>query len=106
MDFDPIDRIWTDRPALPSDKIFIHDEKYAGESAVSKMARILDSAKAQGAQAYFTSALDEIAWILNIRSNDVPCNPVATSFLYVAPSGSTLFVDEAKLTPEVKAYLA
>ncbi|WP_438590008.1 aminopeptidase P family protein [Duncaniella muris] len=106
VDFDPIDRIWTDRPALPSDKIFIHDEKYAGESAVSKMARILDSAKAQGAQAYFTSALDEIAWILNIRSNDVPCNPVATSFLYVAPSGSTLFVDEAKLTPEVKAYLA
>ena len=106
VDFDPIDRIWADRPALPSDKIFIHDEKYAGESAVSKMARILDSAKTQGAQAYFTSALDEIAWILNIRSNDVPCNPVATSFLYVAPSGSTLFVDEAKLTPEVKAYLA
>ncbi|MDE5905076.1 aminopeptidase P family protein [Duncaniella sp.] len=105
VDFDPIDRIWADRPALPSDKIFIHDEKYAGESAASKMGRILDSAKAQGAQAYFTSALDEIAWILNIRSNDVPCNPVATSFLYVAPSGSTLFVDEAKLTPEVKAYL-
>ncbi len=106
VDFDPIDRIWADRPALPSDKIFIHDEKYAGESAASKMGRILDSAKAQGAQAYFTSALDEIAWILNIRSNDVPCNPVATSFLYVAPSGSNLFVDEAKLTPEVKAYLA
>ncbi len=106
VDFDPIDRIWADRPALPSDKIFIHDEKYAGESASAKIARILDSAKAQGAQAYFTSALDEIAWLLNIRSNDVPCNPVATSFLYVAPTGSTLFVDEAKMTPEVKAYLA
>lgn len=106
VDFDPIDRVWADRPALPSDKIFIHDEKYAGESASAKIARILDSAKAQGAQAYFTSALDEIAWLLNIRSNDVPCNPVATSFLYVAPTGSTLFVDEAKMTPEVKAYLA
>lgn len=106
VDFDPIDRIWADRTALPSDKIFIHDEKYAGESASAKIARILDSAKAQGAQAYFTSALDEIAWLLNIRSNDVPCNPVATSFLYVAPTGSTLFVDEAKMTPEVKAYLA
>lgn len=106
VDFDPIDRIWADRPALPSDKIFIHDEKYAGESASAKIARILDTAKAQGAQAYFTSALDEIAWLLNIRSNDVPCNPVATSFLYVAPTGSTLFVDEAKMTPEVKAYLA
>lgn len=106
VDFDPIDRIWADRPALPSDKIFIHDEKYAGESASAKIVRILDSAKAQGAQAYFTSALDEIAWLLNIRSNDVPCNPVATSFLYVAPTGSTLFVDESKMTPEVKAYLA
>lgn len=106
VDFDPIDRIWADRPALPSDKIFIHDEKYAGESTAAKIARILDSAKAQGAQAYFTSALDEIAWLLNIRSSDVPCNPVATSFLYVAPKGSTLFVDEAKMTPEVEAYLA
>lgn len=106
VDFDPIDRVWSDRPALPSDKIFIHDEKYAGESAASKIGRILESAKAQGAQAYFTSALDEIAWLLNIRSNDVPCNPVATSFLYVAPEGSTLFVDDAKMTPEVQAYLA
>ncbi|MDE5988267.1 MAG: aminopeptidase P family protein [Duncaniella sp.] len=106
VDFDPIDRVWSDRPALPSDKIFIHDEKYAGESASSKIGRILESAKAQGAQAYFTSALDEIAWLLNIRSNDVPCNPVATSFLYVAPEGSTLFVDNAKMTPEVREYLA
>lgn len=106
VDFDPIDRVWSDRPALPSDKIFIHDEKYAGESASDKIARILGSAKKQGADAYFTSALDEIAWVLNIRSNDVPCNPVATSFLYVAPKGSTLFVDEAKMTPEVEAYLA
>jgi len=105
VDFDPIDRIWNDRPALPSDKIFIHDEKYAGESASSKIAKVLADAKTQGAQAYFTSALDEIAWVLNIRSNDVPCNPVATSFLYLAPEGSTMFVDDAKLTPEVSDYL-
>ncbi len=105
VDFDPIDRIWADRPALPSDKIFIHDEKYAGESAKSKIACVLADANSQGAQAYLTSALDEIAWVLNIRSNDVPCNPVATSFLYLAPEGSTLFVDSAKMTPEVEAYL-
>ena len=105
VDFDPIDRIWADRPSLPSDKIFVHDEKYAGESAKAKISRILESAAIQGAQAYFTSALDEIAWVLNIRSNDVPCNPVATSFLYLAPEGSTLFVDEAKMSPEVEAYL-
>ncbi len=105
VDFDPIDRIWADRPSLPSDKIFVHDEKYAGESAKAKISRILKSAAVQGAEAYFTSALDEIAWVLNIRSNDVPCNPVATSFLYLAPEGSTLFVDGAKMTPEVEAYL-
>ncbi|WP_289762904.1 aminopeptidase P family protein [uncultured Duncaniella sp.] len=105
VDFDPIDRIWADRPSLPSDKIFVHNEKYAGESAKAKISRILKSAAVQGAEAYFTSALDEIAWVLNIRSNDVPCNPVATSFLYLAPDGSTLFVDGAKMTPEVEAYL-
>ena len=105
VDFDPIDRIWNDRPSLPSNKIFIHDEKYAGESATSKINRVPADAAAQGAKSYFTSALDEIAWVLNIRSNDVPCNPVATSFLYLSPSGSTLFVDEAKLTPEVIEYL-
>lgn len=103
--FDPIDRIWNDRPALPSDKIFVHDEKYAGESAAHKIERILADTRSKGADALFTSALDEIAWVLNIRSNDVPCNPVATSFLYLAPEGSTLFVDEAKMTPEVEAHL-
>lgn len=105
VNFDPIDNIWNDRPALPADKIFVHDVKYAGESASSKIARILADTRGIGAEALFTSALDEIAWVLNIRSNDVPCNPVATSFLYLAPSGSTLFVDSTKMTPEVEAHL-
>lgn len=105
VSFDPVDAVWTDRPPLPTDKVFVHDIKYAGEEASSKITRILEAAKAQGADAYFTSALDEIAWMLNIRSNDVPCNPVATSFLLVAPEGSTLWIDEVKLTPEVKAHL-
>ena len=103
--FDPVDAVWTDRPPLPTDPVFIHDLKYAGESATAKIARILKAAAEQGAEAYFTSALDEIAWLLNIRSNDVPCNPVATSFLYIAPQGSTLWIDDAKLTPEVRAAL-
>lgn len=105
VDFDPIDKIWSDRPSLPSDKIFIHEVKYAGESAADKIARILNTTHSMGANSFFTSALDEIAWVLNIRSNDVPCNPVATSFLYLAPKGNSLFVDEAKLTPEVIDYL-
>ena len=104
--FDPLSEVWPDRPALPSGKIFIHDEKYAGESAANKIADLLSAAKDQRADAVFISALDEIAWILNIRSNDVNYNPVATAFLLVAPAGSVLFIDPAKLTPEIKSYLA
>ncbi len=104
-DFSPIDGIWTDRPGLPTDKIFIHDLKYAGEDASSKISRVLANAATAGATSTFLSALDEIAWTLNIRSNDVPDNPVATSFLYLSPKGSTLFVDPVKMTPEVAAYL-
>lgn len=105
--FNPIDTVWTDRPALPDAKIFVHDAKYAGREASQKIADILAALPALQASSQFISALDEIAWTLNIRSNDVTYNPVATAFLYIAPAGaSVLFVDPAKLTDEVKAYLA
>lgn len=106
VNFDPIDRVWADRPALPSDPAFIHDEKYAGKSATQKLADLRRDFEATGAQAYFTSALDEIAWLLNLRSTDVPCNPVATSFLYVGADGARLFIDPAKLNPAVNEYLS
>lgn len=106
VNFDPIDRVWADRPALPSDPAFIHDEKYAGKSATEKLADLRRDFEATGAQAYFTSALDEIAWLLNLRSTDVPCNPVATSFLYVGADGARLFIDPAKLNPAVNEYLS
>ncbi|MCC8114380.1 MAG: aminopeptidase P family protein [Bacteroidales bacterium] len=104
-DFDVIDEIWPDRPSLPKDKVFVHAEEYAGESAKSKLARILADAKRQDADAAFISPLDEIAWALNIRCKDVKYNPVTTSYLYVSPEGSTLLVDEDKITPEVSEYL-
>lgn len=104
--FDVIDRLWLDRPALPDGKIFVHDEKYAGESARQKIAKIMAETKAAGAQAVLMTALDEIAWTLNIRCNDVKHTPVATSFLYLRDGKSTLFIDPAKLTDETVAYLA
>lgn len=103
--FAPIDRMWNDRPALPAGKVFVHDTKYAGEPASDKIARVLADAVAQGGNAAFISALDEIAWVLNIRSNDVPCNPVATSFLYLSGDGSTLFIDENKVDDAMRTYL-
>ena len=105
VNFDPIDRVWADRPALPDGPVFVHDVKYAGKSASDKLAELRRDTAECGADAYFTSALDEIAWVLNIRSTDVPCNPVATSFLYVSADSACLFIDSAKLTPEVEAYL-
>lgn len=106
LTFDVIDKIWLDRPALPLAKVFVHDEKYAGESAKSKIASVLAKAAAQGATSVFISALDEIAWILNIRSRDVESNPVATSFLYLSTDGGVLFINSEKVDAEVKAYLA
>ncbi len=105
VNFDPIDRVWSDRPALPDGPVFVHDVKYAGKSAEAKLADLRRDTAEAGADAYFTSALDEIAWVLNIRSTDVPCNPVATAFLYVGSDSARLFIDGAKLTPEVSEYL-
>lgn len=104
-DFRPLDAIWTDRPALPDCKIFVHDIKFAGRSAADKIADVLAETADQQADAIFISALDEIAWTLNIRSRDVTYNPVVTSFLYISPAGSTLYVDPSKLTDEVVSYL-
>ncbi len=105
VDFDPVDQIWTDRPAMPKDEAFVHDVKYAGEDAASKIERVLAETRAQGADALFVSDLAEIAWILNIRSSDVHCNPVVSSFLYLAPKGTTLFMDKDKMTPELASHL-
>lgn len=104
-EFDPLDAIWPERPELPKGKVFVHDIMYAGRSAKDKIAAVLDNARGQMARSTFISALDEIAWLLNIRSNDVKYNPVVTAFLYVSPEGSTLFVDPEKVDGDVSAYL-
>lgn len=104
-DFDFIDEIWTDRPDLPSDKIFIHDNLYAGEDAEQKMEQIMAKVKKGGDDAIFISALDDIAWTLNIRSRDVNCNPVATAFLFLSDSEKILFTNPVKVDAEVEQYL-
>jgi len=105
VDFDPIELIWLDRPALPKDKVFIHEDKYSGEKAKSKIERVMDNVRAEGATAAFISDLAEIAWTLNLRSSDVECNPVVTSFLFLSDNGSVLFVDTDKIAPEVDEEL-
>lgn len=104
--FTPIDRIWANRPELPKGKVFVHEVKYAGKAASEKIAQVLENAQSQGGNATFISALDEIAWVLNIRCNDVPYNPVATAFLYLGNGNSTLFIDPEKIDDETRSYLS
>lgn len=103
-DFDA-GRLWNERPALPDNPVFVHDVKYAGVDARTKIANAFEAANSDGAEAVFISALDEIAWLLNIRSSDVRYNPVATSYLYLSPATSALFIDTAKVSEETAEYL-
>ncbi len=102
---DLIRPLWVEnRPAIPSDPLFVFDEKYAGESVESKLTRIRAEVRKAGAAAMVISALDEIAWLLNIRGNDVAFNPVVISYVLLEQEKCTLFVAPEKVTPEAQAY--
>lgn len=103
--FDPLERIWTDRPPVPQNKISIHPLEYAGESCASKLARIRARLKDMHACGMLAAALDDIAWTLNLRGTDVHCNPVFVSYLLITLERATLFVDDSKLDDSVREYL-
>lgn len=105
-DFAPFDKIWEERPQRPQGKVFIHDEKYAGESVNSKIERIMAEVHKAGADCILLPALDEIAWCFNIRCDDVAFTPVAISFAFLSDDSRVIFIDDSKLTPEVKEHLA
>ena len=104
-DFDPFPEIYADRQALPLDKVFVHEEQYAGESTQSKIKKVLGKAAEHGADATLLSALDEIAWTLNVRCSDVEFNPVTISYAYLSDTVNVFFVDERKIDADVRAYL-
>ena len=103
--FDPLERIWRDRPAIPADKVVIQPLEFAGEPAHEKLARIRKSLREDHADGILISALDDIAWTLNLRGTDVHCNPVFVSYLLLSSTDATLFVNPDKLTPQVVDYL-
>lgn len=105
-DFDPIGDTWPDRSPLPADRVFIHEQQYAGQSASDKIASVLDKTYQSGADAIFLSSLDEIAWTLNIRAHDIHYTTVATSFLYLSPVEKVLFVDPVKIDNAVSDHLS
>lgn len=102
---DPMELIWKDRPPLPEAPAFIYDMKYAGRSCNEKLADIRAELNKKKADAVFLSALDEIAWTLNLRGSDVHCNPVVVSYLLITQESATYFILPNKLNEEVCSYL-
>ena len=104
-DFTPFEEIWNDRPEIPHDPIFVYPEKYNGEIFKSKMERISEKIKKEGANAFLLAALDEIAWMLNLRGTDVPCNPVGICYAYLSERERVLFIDSKKVDTDTAEYL-
>lgn len=99
--FDPFAEIWKDRPEIPTNEIFILPEDVTGESAKSKINRIVEVLKKEDADGMLMVTLDAIAWTFNIRGNDVDFNPVAVAYSYISEKETVLFINPKKLTNEV-----
>ena len=104
-DFRAAEAIWTDRPARPKNPAFVHDEALAGEDVDSKISRVVDALDAADADGLLIAALDEIAWLLNLRGSDVDYTPVVIACAYVSEDERVLFIDSEKVTSEVKDHL-
>ena len=101
---DPLQLLWKDRPAMPLSPAFIHDTQYAGRSFMEKLAAVRKEMDANGAESLLLSALDEIAWLLNIRGNDVHCNPVVVSYLLIEKNAVHYFIQPHIVTSDLTYY--
>ena len=104
-DLDILADIWSDRPDLPKEKAFLLTLQEVGESVEDKLAAIRSEMKKKDAEIHVVSSLDDVAWILNIRGSDVPCNPVVLAFLVIHLDSASLFIDRSKLNEDEKSVL-
>ena len=102
---DPLAQIWQQRPPIPMNAVELYPLEYAGESTHDKLRRIRKALRERHADGMLMSALDDIAWTLNLRGTDVHCNPVFVSYLLITSKDVTLYIHREKLTPEVLDYL-
>ncbi|ATD53830.1 aminopeptidase P family protein [Clostridium chauvoei] len=101
MEDDLLEIIWVDRPALPSEKIFLHDIKFAGKSASDKLKEVRENMKKLNVENYIISSLDDIAWLFNIRGNDIKFNPVFLSYALITMNTAKLYIDINKVEDKV-----
>ncbi|QYR11351.1 aminopeptidase P family protein [Prevotella sp. Rep29] len=102
---DILAQVWTDRPSVPLNEVVVQPLNLAGEPAREKISRIRQALRGQHADGMLVTALDDIAWTLNLRGSDVHCNPVFVAYLLISSTKATLFVDRRKLTAEALASL-
>jgi len=102
---DLIDRIWSERPSLPLTPIQLFETVYSGEDAKSKLERVRDKMILQGQTTLLLYKLDQIAWLLNIRGEDIPQNPVVICFLLLKLESANLYIEEKKLDEQTRNYL-
>jgi len=98
-------QVWTDRPELPLKPFFVFETQYAGKSTADKLTMVHAEMKKAHADVFVISALDDIAWLFNIRGNDVDYNPVVIAYALVEDNAATLYIAPEKLTAETSAYL-
>lgn len=103
--FDPLQRIWRDRPVIPQNPVEIQPLEFAGEETMSKLARIRQALREYHADGMLVTALDDIAWALNLRGSDVHCNPVFVAYLLIASNKVTLYINKVKVPEEERTYL-
>ncbi len=104
--YDLINEIWEDRPALSAEPAWMLEEKYAGETAAGKLSRIREYMKANGASVHILTTLDDICWTLNMRGNDIEFFPLVLSYGIITMNQMHLYINEAKLSEEMKAQFA
>ena len=100
-EYDLVDKVWEDRPLLSTEKAFLLDVKYAGETFSSKLIRLRNEMKLKGATTHIITTLDDIAWLFNIRGRDVKYTPVVLSYSLITMDKVYLFIDDNKLNDEI-----
>lgn len=105
MEEDLLQEVWEDRPSLPSDEIFIHDVKFAGKAASEKIKEVREKMNKLHVDSYIISSLDDIAWLFNIRGNDVKFTPIVICYAIITKSEAKLYIDNNKVNHKVRESL-
>ena len=105
-DIDFVTPLWEGRPAAPATPAWLLDVKYAGKTAAEKLAQLREKLQEKGANAMLVSRLDSVAWLLNLRADDIACTPVAMAYCLVLPDSATLFINRSRLPQEAQDALA